>query len=65
MTLKHGSHKSAVPRRIDDARQALDLFARLERKNCLAYEFVALKLGCSREQAAKLVAEIHRVADKQ
>lgn len=39
------------------ARTALTAFNGLERKNCLAYEFIALKLGCGNDQAAN--AGIH------
>jgi hypothetical protein len=47
-------------KRLEATRQALQMFAKLERKDCLAYEFVALKLGCSPDQASEWVIEVHR-----
>jgi hypothetical protein len=47
-------------KRLEATRQALQAFSKLERKSCLAYEFVALKLGCTSDQASELVIEVHR-----
>ena len=44
---------------MESARDVLKQFAKLERKNCLAYEFVALKLGVSKDKASRICIELH------
>lgn len=47
-------------RRRETAREALKVFHALERKNCFAYEWLMLKLGCSSNEATDLSREVDR-----
>jgi hypothetical protein len=47
-------------KQLESARNALQVYESLQRKNCLAYEFVMLKLGCGSNKASALCREIYR-----
>jgi hypothetical protein len=54
------AQETALNKRLEATRQALQTFSQLERKSCLAYEFVALKLSCTPNQAAEFVSEVYK-----
>lgn len=60
MPVRRRAEAKPTANQLEATRQALATFGTLQRKNCLAYEFVALKLGCSKDHAAALVATVHK-----
>lgn len=47
-------------KQISKTREILKMFFQIPQRNCLGYEFVMLKLGCTEEQACEWIREVYK-----